>query len=86
MGHGLDAAGATVAASDGLGVSPLALRPGDVVVQRHRFPGDSGIVQFRTAAYWLDPAVTRWPLASDPSADSITFSLEQLVKSDGQDR
>jgi hypothetical protein len=86
MGHGLDATGATVAVSDGLGVSPLALQPGDVVVQRHRFPRDSGVVQFRTGAYWLDPAATRWPLASDASSDTVTFSLEQLVKSDDQGR
>jgi hypothetical protein len=84
MGHGLDAQGETVAVSDGLGVSPLVLQRGDVIVQRHRFPDAGGIVQFRTGAYWLD-SVQRWPLLSDRSQDTITFSLEQLVLPDDHD-
>ncbi len=85
MGHGLDAAGAVVAVSDGLGVSPLALQPGDVLVQRHRFPAGSGIVQLRTGAYWLD-SLERWPRLDDRSQDTITLSLDQLVQPDADDR
>jgi hypothetical protein len=85
MGHGLDGTGKTVALSDGLGVSPLALQTGDVIVQRHRFPDAGGIDQFRTGAYWFD-TLERWPLAEDPATDTLTFSLDQLVQTDGQKR
>lgn len=75
MGHLLDEQGAAIAAADGLGLSPLVLQPGDVVVQRHRFPqagGDS--VRFETGAYWLDD-LSRWPVAGTPGADSIVLTL-----------
>jgi hypothetical protein len=74
MGHLLDEQGAAVSLADGSGLSPLALQPGDVMVQRHRFPqaqGDS--VQFETGAYWLDD-LSRWPLAGQVG-DSIVLPL-----------
>ena len=48
MAHLLDGDGATVGVADGFGVSPLILAPGDLVVQRHRFPLPS-----REAGIWL---------------------------------
>lgn len=83
MGHLLDEEGAVVALADGSGVSPLALQPGDVIVQRHRFPqARSDSVQFETGAYWLDD-LRRWSLASQ-AGDSIVLPLP-VVTEDGQD-
>jgi hypothetical protein len=82
MGHLLDEQGAAVALADGRGVSPLALQPGDVIVQRHSFPavpGDSA--RFETGAYWLED-LTRWPLA-EQEGDTIALSL-QIAVGDGK--
>lgn len=56
---------------DGLGISPLALLPGDVIVQRHLFP-DLGTApaSFLTGAYWLD-TMERWPIVDMPETDAI---------------
>ncbi|MCB0199908.1 MAG: glycosyltransferase family 39 protein [Anaerolineae bacterium] len=75
MGHLLDEQDAVAAVDDGLGLSPLALQPGDILVQRHRFPGVSGdSVRFETGAYFLDD-LSRWPIVDSPDADSIVLTL-----------
>lgn len=75
MGHLLDEQGAVSAAADGLGISPLALQSGDILVQRHQFPGVSGdAFRFETGGYFLDD-LTRWPLTQTPGADSIVVTL-----------
>ena len=54
---------------DGLGVSPDALQPGDVLVQRHHFsrPPQGTVLWLRTEAFWLDA----------PGADAIFIKLTQ---------
>ncbi|MCB9130602.1 MAG: hypothetical protein H6647_06605 [Anaerolineales bacterium] len=75
IGHVLDEQGAATAMADGLGLSPLALQTGDVLVQRHRFPQTSGdSVQFETGAYWLDD-LSRWPVTGTPGAAGIVLTL-----------
>ena len=75
IGHLLDEQGAAMAMADGLGLSPLALQTGDVLVQRHRFPQTSGdSVQFETGAYWLDD-LSRWPVTGTPGAAGIVLTL-----------
>jgi hypothetical protein len=62
MGHLLTAEGQVLDQSDGLGISPLALTAGDIVVQRHRFPVPStasGELWLRTGVYWADDLM-RW--------------------------
>ena len=86
MGHLLDAQGAVTAAADGLGLSPLGVQPGDILVQRHRFPGVSGdSIRFETGGYYLDD-LARWPLIESPGADSIVLTLPvvQPVDSNAQ--
>jgi hypothetical protein len=65
MGHLLTAEGAQLAVDDGLGVSPLVLAEGDVVVERHRFPlvGEGEAPWLLTGAYWLDK-MERWEVSS----------------------
>jgi hypothetical protein len=78
MAHLLTAQGATPQVQDGLGVSPDALQPGDVLVQRHHFsrPPQGTVLWLRTGAYWLD-APQRWPIADAPGADAIFIKLTQ---------
>ena len=61
MGHLLTAQGSQLAVDDGLGVSPLVLAEGDVLVQRHHFPPveDGASAWLLTGAYWLD-TMERW--------------------------
>ncbi len=56
MGHLLNGAGEMIGQNDGLGVSPVVWQPGDIIVQRHRFPLPPGSEErwLRTGAYWLD--------------------------------
>jgi 4-amino-4-deoxy-L-arabinose transferase-like glycosyltransferase len=76
MGHLLSSDGETVGMYDKLGVSPLALRAGDVVVQRHLFAMPPGGMDLwlRTGAYWLD-TMERWPVDSVPGSDALLVHL-----------
>jgi hypothetical protein len=76
MGHLRSADGAAIAGSDGLGISPLALVPGDLVVQRHRFPGvPDRDVRFQTGAYWLD-TMEQWAAIDPSQTDALSFDLD----------
>jgi hypothetical protein len=74
MGHLLTPEGQVLGQSDGLGISPLALVPGDIVVQRHRFPAPSaasasGETWLRTGVYWADN-LKRWAVDDGQSSRS----------------
>jgi hypothetical protein len=77
MGHLLTPEGAQVAIDDGLGVSPLVLVTGDVVVQRHRFPplGEGEAAWLLTGAYWLD-TMERWGVPVEPGGDGLFVPLQ----------
>ncbi len=73
MGHLVASDGQTLAVADGLGVSPLALSAGDLLVQRHRFDGPApDEVWLRVGAYWLD-SLERWSL--EPGTDALLVRL-----------
>jgi len=78
MAHLLDPDGVVLGTADGLGVSPLVLAPGDVVVQRHRFsrPEAGGALWLRTGVYWLD-TMARWPVAGVPGHVVLYVALEE---------
>ncbi len=61
MGHLLTGAGDLIGQNDGLGVSPVLWQPGDIIVQRHRFPSPPAGEELwlRTGVYWLD-TMERW--------------------------
>ncbi|MGD1991733.1 MAG: hypothetical protein PVI59_00940, partial [Anaerolineae bacterium] len=77
IGHLLTTEGDQLAVDDGLGVSPLVLAAGDVVVQHHRFPlpqeGDARWLL--TGAYWLD-TMARWEVLGDPTGDGLFVPLQ----------
>jgi len=75
MGHLAGADGETLGVDDGLGVSPVDLREGDLLVQLHRFDVDqtSGM-GLRTGVYWLD-TVERWAHRDEPSQDTVLVEL-----------
>ena len=78
MAHLLASDGSVLGIADGLGVSPLTLATGDVVVQRHQFPRPPGDAEgaeswLRTGVYWLDTA-ERWPVEGVPG-DNVLFVL-----------
>ncbi len=73
MAHLVAADGAVIAVADGLGVSPLVLQPGDIVVQRHRFEFPVPIqpeLWLRTGIYWLD-TMTRWEIDTHTDYDAL---------------
>ena len=76
MAHLLTDAGGVLGLADGLGVSPVMWQPGDIVVQRHRFPLSQASVglYLRTGVYWLD-TMERWPLAKAPEMNIMLISL-----------
>ena len=76
MAHLLTADGQVVANADGLGVPPTAWRPGDVIIQRHRFPvADAGAsYTLRTGIYDRQDG-HRWTVSGDPSADALFVPL-----------
>jgi hypothetical protein len=75
MGHLVAADGTTIAGSDGLGISPLALAPGDLYVHRHRFSElPTGEVHFQTGAYWLD-TMEEWVVKGSLQAATLAFDL-----------
>ncbi len=67
MGHLLDADGEVIAVGDGLGVPWEQLRPGDILVQRHRLPAPPGEYYPQVGAYWLE-TMERWSL---PGGDCL---------------
>ena len=77
MAHLVSSNGETIGEADGLGVSPLTVAAGDVVVQRHRFsrPPEGAAVWLLTGAYWLD-TMERWPVAGVPGTDALLVRLE----------
>jgi hypothetical protein len=76
MGHLSTPDGETLEVADGLGVSPLALVAGDVIVQRHRFGQrvEAGELWLRTGAYWLD-TMSRWEVAGRPGTNTLVVRL-----------
>lgn len=80
MAHITTAQGDTLAVDDGIGISPLALETGDILVERHRFTADSAAVQLRTGAYWLDETITPWTLADAPDQNAILLNLADLLR------
>jgi len=78
MAHLLTGQGAAVGVADDLGVFPVVLEEGDVVVQRHRFSPVAGreALWLRTGAYWLDTdPPQRWSVAETPGADALLVPL-----------
>jgi hypothetical protein len=85
MGHLLTPQGQVIGQWDGLGISPLSLATGDVVVQRHRFTAPpathlSDETWLRTGVYWADTQ-QRWTVSNGrPSraspADVLLIRLE----------
>jgi hypothetical protein len=75
IGHLVSADGSVIAGADGLGLSPLALVPGDLYVQRHRFSSvPAKDVYFQTGAYWLD-TMEQWAVLDAPRANALAFNL-----------
>ena len=77
MAHLLSSDGETVGMADGLGVSPLTIATGDVVVQRHRFsrPPERVEVWLLTGAYWLD-TMNRWTVTGLSGSDALLIRLD----------
>jgi hypothetical protein len=77
MAHLLTAEGTVRGVADGLGVYPLVLEAGDVVVQRHRFPKpvEGTAAYLRTGAYWVD-TMERWPVQGVPGDNVLIAPLE----------
>ena len=79
MGHLLTPDGQVLGQYDDLGISPLALAAGDMLVQRHRFASPpQGDIWLRTGIYWREP-MERWAVADTPDADLL---LVQLIHQD----
>ena len=74
MAHLVSADGKTVDVSDGLGTSPLALLPGDVIVQRHRFKTSGSGNALVIGAYWLD-SMQRWNVEGNLTVDTVLVPL-----------
>ncbi|MBN1877967.1 MAG: glycosyltransferase family 39 protein [Anaerolineae bacterium] len=78
MAHALNSDGVPLEVADGLGISPLMLQQGDILVQRHRFSvaTSHGDLWLRTGVYWLDDG-SRCSV-SDKDADAIFVPLEVI--------
>ncbi len=78
MGHLLNGKGELLGQNDGLGVPPVVWQPGDIIVQRHRFPRppDGTELWLRTGVYWLD-TMERWRLTDCPDTDILLVKLDQ---------
>lgn len=76
MAHLLDSQGQVISVADGFGIPPIDLRPGDTVVQRHRFALQpvQAFAWLRTGAYWFD-TMSRWHVTTTPSADALFVVL-----------
>jgi hypothetical protein len=81
MGHLLAEDGQVLGVEDGLGISPLMLAPGDVLVQRHRFPHPPAgtPIWLRTGVYWLD-TMEQWPVAGATEAEDHALFVALQVK------
>ena len=77
MGHLLTEDGEVLGLDDGLGISPLMLVPGDVLVQRHRFsrPPAGAQVWLRTGVYWLD-TMEHWSVAGVGEDHALFIALQ----------
>jgi len=77
MAHLITESGEPLGVADGLGISPLYLQPGDIIVQRHRFPAPQEGTQLwlRTGLYWTD-SLERWTVGNPTEADAIFILLE----------
>ena len=77
MAHLVDEDGAVLGIADGFGISPLALKTGDVMVQRHSFPALTENVDtwLRTGAYWLDTK-KRWSVMNAPESNVLIVPLK----------
>ena len=76
MAHLLTEQGQSLGVADGLGISPLTLATGDIVVQRHRFAKPpEGNLWLRTGAYWLD-TTARWAVTESPGSDALFVPLK----------
>jgi hypothetical protein len=80
MAHLVSPQGDMVGVGDGLGVSPLVLTAGDVVVQRHRFPKAprEPDLWLRTGVYWLD-TMERWRVDGAPERDALLVPLAEVT-------
>ena len=75
MAHLVTEAGQSVAVGDGWGVSPMALRPGDIIVQYHEFKGSlNEAFWLRTGVYWLE-AGERWLITGDAPHDAVFIPM-----------
>jgi len=76
MAHWVTAEGDALAVAEGLGVEPFHLRPGDILVQRHRFVDLWPMADhwLRIGAYWLD-TMERWPVSGAREADAIFIKI-----------
>jgi hypothetical protein len=94
MAHLLTPEGQVLSVADGLGVSPVVWQAGDVIVQRHRFPGvltraaagDEGAWGdwiLRTGAYWLD-TMQRWGVVAEDGVVRDYVLLAPLEVPDAQ--
>ncbi len=79
MGHLLNGKGELLGQNDGLGIPPVVWQPGDIIVQRHRFPRppDGTELWLRTGAYWLD-TMERWSVAGMTATDTLWVDLGQM--------
>jgi hypothetical protein len=75
MGHLLTPGGQVIGQWDGLGISPLALHRGDIIVQRHSFPAPSARETWlRTGAYWTD-TMPRWSVEDEQSSHKSSSDM-----------
>jgi len=75
MAHLLTEQGQSFGVAGGLGISPLTLATGDIVMQRHRFvKPPEGKMWLRTGAYWLG-TTTRWTVIGSPGSDALFVPL-----------
>jgi hypothetical protein len=77
MGQLVSPSGETIDRYDKLGVSPLSLYAGDIVVQRHRFsrPPERIEISLRTGVYWLD-TMERWTVSDAAASDAFLIPLD----------
>ncbi len=81
MAHLITDEGTVLAIADGLGISPLVITAGDVLVQRHRFPVPpaGASIWLRTGGYWLDTGEL-WATEATPEANALFVPLRRLSR------
>jgi hypothetical protein len=80
MAHLLDRDGQLLAVGDGLGVQVEALRPGDLIVQRHALlipAAAQGDLWLQAGVYWLD-TLERWPVLIEERATGDRILLARV--------